>query len=85
MIYSVSEIGEMVDFLKNNPDMTIEDYRWNYSIPMIKVMGMDNSHLKPLSDEEKKKREGSVVNMKGKSVQELNNDLGVKINFPTNK
>lgn len=72
----------MVDFLKYNPYMTIEDYQWKYSIPMIKIMGMDNTHSVCLSKKEIERRKGQVVNTKGKSVQELNNDLGVKIQFP---
>jgi len=82
MIRSVSEIGEMVDFLKANPYMTMEEYQWKYSIPMIKIMGMDNSHVNYLSKKEIERRKGQVVDMKGKSVSELNNDLGVKIQFP---
>ena len=39
----MSEIGDMVDFLKANPFMTMEDYLWKYSIPMIKIIGLDNS------------------------------------------
>lgn len=83
MIRSVSEIGEMVDFLKANPYMTMEEYQWKYSIPMIKIMGMDNSHVNYLSKKEIERRKGQVVDTKGKSASELNNDLGVKIQFPT--
>lgn len=62
--------------------MTIEDYQWKYSIPMIKIMGMDNTHPVSLSKKEIERRKGQIVTTKGKSVQELNNDLGVKIQFP---
>ena len=82
MIRSVSEIGEMVDFLKANPYMSIEEYRWKYSIPMIKIMGMDNSHVNYLSEKEAERKKGRLINMSEKSVEELNNDLGVKIQFP---
>lgn len=81
MIRSVSEIGDMVDFLKANPYMTMEDYLWKYSIPMIKIMGMDNSHVNYLSEKEAQNRKGQTLDMNGKSVEDLNNDLGVKINF----
>jgi hypothetical protein len=61
----------------------MDDYLWKYSIPMIKIMGMDNSHVNYLSEKEVERRKsgGKVVDTKGVSVQELNNDLGVAINF----
>ena len=72
----------MVDFLKANPYMTIEDYQWRYSIPMIKIMGLDNSHVNYLSKKESERRKGHYVSVNDKSVEELSNDLGVKIQFP---
>ena len=70
-----------MDFLKANPYMSMEDYQWKYSIPMIKIMGMDNSHVNYLSEKEAERRKGKTVKTKGASVQELNNDLGVAIDF----
>ena len=72
----------MVDFLKAFPFMTIEDYLWKYSIPMIKIMGMDNSHVNCLSDKEVEKRKYKSINLNDKSIEQLNNDLGVRIQFP---
>ena len=82
MIRSVSEIGDMVDFLKANPFMTMDDYLWKYSIPMLKIMGMDNSHVNYLSEKEAQDRKIKTVDVSGKDIKELNNDLGVKIDFP---
>ena len=82
MIYSVSEIGDMVDFLKANPFMTMDEYLWKYSIPMIKIMGMDNSHVKYISEKQKQRQKEKAVDTAGKSANELNSDLGVKIQFP---
>ena len=62
--------------------MTMDDYLWKYSIPMIKIMGMDNSHVNYLSEKEAKNRVVKNVNVNSMSVEELNNDLGVKIKFP---
>lgn len=70
----------MVDFLKANPFMTMEGYLWKYSIPMIKIMGMDNSHVNYLSENQAKNRGTKVIDM-SRSAEELNNDLGVKIQF----
>lgn len=78
----MSEIGDMVDFLKANPFMTMEDYLWKYSIPMIKIMGMDNSHVNYLSEKQSENRKFKTVDMNSKSVEELNNDLGTRIIFP---
>ncbi len=78
----MSEIGDMVDFLKANPFMTMEDYLWKYSIPMIKIMGMDNSHVNYLSEKQSKNRGGKTIDTKNMSIEELNNDLGTKIRFP---
>ena len=78
----MSEIGDMVDFLKANPFMTMEDYLWKYSIPMIKIMGMDNSHVNYLSEKEAKNKGVKTVGVNHMSVEELNNDLGTKIKFP---
>ncbi len=72
----------MVDFLKANPFMTMEDYLWKYSIPMIKIMGMDNSHVNYLSEKQSKNRGGKTIDTKNMSIEELNNDLGTKIRFP---
>ena len=78
----MSEIGDMVDFLKANPFMTMEDYLWKYSIPMIKIMGMDNSHVNYLSEKQAANRGMKTVDVNNMSVEELNNDLGTKIKFP---
>lgn len=78
----MSEIGDMVDFLKANPFMTMEDYLWKYSIPMIKIMGMDNSHVNYLSEKQSKNKGVKTVDVNHMSVEELNNDLGTKIKFP---
>ena len=72
----------MVDFLKANPFMTMEDYLWKYSIPMIKIMGMDNSHVNYLSEKQAANRGVKTVDVNNMSVEELNNDLGTKIKFP---
>ena len=71
----------MVDFLKANPYMSVEDYMWKYSVPMIKIMGMDNSHVNYLSEKQAKNRGLKNIDL-NKSVEELNNDLGCKIQFP---
>jgi len=71
----------MVDFLKANPFMTMEDYLWKYSIPMIKIMGMDNTHVNYLTERQVEARKFRTIDMR-KDVKDLENDLGTKIQFP---
>lgn len=74
MIYSVSEAGDMVDFLKANPFISLETYMWGVSVPMIRLMALDYTRAKYLSDEE-------VAMKKAKDVDldSLNNDFGVPL------
>ena len=72
----------MVDFLKAFPNITREEYIWGLSVPMIRIMGMDNSHVNYLSEKEAANRNGGLVDLSAKSVNELNSDLGVSIHFP---
>ena len=65
----------MVDFLKANPFVTYEQYRWELSIPMIRLMSADNTRVHYLSEKEAKKKKAVVVN----SAESLINDLGVPI------
>ena len=71
----------MVDFLKANPYMTIEDYLWKYSIPMIKIMGMDNSHVNYLSEKQAKTHRTHDLLRGATNAEELYNDLGTPVNF----
>jgi hypothetical protein len=61
MIYSVSAIGDMVDFLKANPFCTIEEYMWGLSSPMIQIMCMDYSHVNYLTESETKRKRKKEV------------------------
>ena len=74
MIYSVSEVGDMVDFLKAKPFVSMEDYKWRLSVPMIKIMAMDNTHINYLSDKQIERRNSKVIGNGAKL-----NDLGLPI------
>ena len=74
MIYSVSEVGDMVDFLKATPFVSLEDYKWGLSVPMIKIMAMDNTHINYLSDKQIERRNSRVIGNGAKL-----NDLGLPI------
>lgn len=65
----------MVDFLKANPFITYEQYRWGLSVPMIRLMSVDNTRIHYLSEKESKKKKAIVFD----SAESLMNDLGVPI------
>ena len=65
----------MVDFLKSNPFVTYEQYRWGLSVPMIRLMSSDNTRVHYLSEKESKRKKAVVVN----DAEALMNDLGVPV------
>ena len=64
----------MVDFLKANPFISLEDYKWNLSVPIIRLMSCDNTRVHYLSDKEIEKR-----NLQDGSTVDLTTDLGSPI------
>lgn len=71
----------MVDFLKANPFVSMESYKWELSSPMIKIMCADNTHIHYLSEKQQKMKNATVIN----NVDDLLNDLGVNIDIASNK
>lgn len=65
----------MVDFLKANPFVTMEQYKWELSVPMIRLMSIDNTHVHYLSEKERKFKDTKVF---GKGNTKFN-DLGIPI------
>ena len=61
MIYSVSEVGDIVDFLKNNQGITYEQYMWELSVPMTRLMQIDFSRVRYLSEKEVKMKRGKQL------------------------
>lgn len=74
IIQSVSEIGDMVDFLKVNPYITLEQYKWEINPAMVKIMQVDNTHVRYLSEKESKNRKSKKV-----TGENLMDDLGMSI------
>lgn len=67
----------MVDFLKQNPYVTREEYMWEWTIPQIRLASYDFTHVRYLSEEEaesKKKNEKVYEDPK-----DFVNDLGIPI------
>lgn len=65
----------MVDFLKANPFVTMDSYKWGLSSPMIKLMCADNTRIHYLSDKQSKMKNATVIN----NVEDLMNDLGIPV------
>ena len=65
----------MVDFLKNNTFISMEDYLWKYSIPYLRIMSIDNTRIHYLSDKQEIKKNATVIN----SAEDLLNDFGIPI------
>ena len=66
----------MVDFLKANPYVTMDDYLWKLNPCLIKLMAMDNTRVHYLSEKAAKKK-GKVFD--GSNLDALKNDLDVVI------
>lgn len=72
----MSEVGRMVDFLKANPFISMEDYRWKYSVPYLRLMAVDNTRVHYLSEKQAKNRNSKKIDG-NKSM--LLNDLGIPV------
>ena len=71
----------MVDFLKANPYVTMEAYKWELSVPFIRLMASDATHVQYLSEKAAKKQNATVIN----DANDLMNDLGMSIDISANK
>ena len=71
----------MVDFLKACPFVTMEDYKWKLSVPMIRLMMMDNTHVNYLTEKQVARRKGEMIDIEQLAEQHsLVNDFGGTIN-----
>jgi len=71
----------MVDFLKACPFVTMEDYKWKLSVPMIRLMMMDNTHVNYLTEKQVARRKGKMIDVEKLAEQHsLVNDFGGTIN-----
>lgn len=71
----------MVDFLKNNPYISIEDYMWKMNPCLIKIMSIDNTRVHYLSDKEKERRKSKIYDGSKPFV----NGLGIPVFGMNNK
>jgi len=64
----------MMDFLKAYPNITSNEYLWELSVPMIKLMSIDNTRVHYLSEKDVKRKNAKVID-----GTNLTNDLGIPI------
>jgi hypothetical protein len=67
----------MMDFLKANPHVTREDYMWKWTIPQIRLAGMDYTHIVYL-DEEAAKMANAITIDDADDVLNIQN-LGIPV------
>ena len=72
----------LVDFLKANPFVTLEDYKWKLSVPMIRLMSVDYTRIHYLSDKAKQKKEASAKAIN--SAEDLLSDFGMSLDDISN-
>lgn len=69
----------MVDFLKQNPYVTREEYMWEWTIPQIRLASYDFTHVRYLSEEEAKAAKKAKNVKSYDNPKDLVNDLGIQI------
>lgn len=70
----------MIDFLRTNTWCSQEEYKWQMTVPQVRLASMDFTHIEYLSDSEK--QNGNLQNAKViNGVEDLKNlnDLGIPI------
>lgn len=81
MVYASSVVGNAMDFIKQYPSMTFDDYFWRYSAPMIRIMSSDGTYSTMLSEKQAKAywakhpKKGKIYN----DASSFCNDLGMPI------
>ena len=73
----------MIDFLRANTWCSQERYKWQMTVPQIRLAGMDFSHVEYLSDKERTQKQNyknAIVLDDGKGDNiGLLNDLGIPV------
>lgn len=64
----------MADFLKANPYVTRDEYMWKWTVPQIRLVSYDFTHVNYLSEEEAENKNARRV-----TADDLINDLGIPI------
>ena len=81
IIYAVSEIGVIADFIKAYTMYNFEDYKWNLNPRFIRIMCSDNTRIHYMSEKEATMDNATTIN----SADDLMNDFGMSIDISKNK
>lgn len=65
-----------MDFIKQYPSMTFEDYFWGYSGAMIRLMSQDGTSVRYLSEKQAAAYKSKKAKKVCSSVEEFANALG---------
>ena len=76
VIYARTEMGYMMDFLKDNPSVTKEAYMWEWTVPQIKLASSDKTHVVYLTEKQAEMRKAKTYD--SSNVKELS-DLGYAV------
>ena len=76
IIYAVTEIGVMTDFIKAHTMYNFEDYKWNLNPCLIRLMCADNTRIHYLSEKQVEMRKSKVIDG---SNMDIISDLGIPI------
>ncbi len=74
----------MIDFLRANTWCSQEEYKWQMTVPQVRLASMDFTHIEYLSDKEEKdnkkknKKKNTTVINGAEDFKNLN-DLGIPI------
>ena len=69
----------MIDFLRANTWCSQEEYKWQMTVPQVRLASMDFTHIEYLSDKEKKNKAKNATVINGAEDFKNLNDLGIPI------
>ena len=75
IVPSRTEYGRMVDFLRENTWCSIEQYQWGLSLPQIRLMSHDFTHVEYL-DRDKVRSDKNTIRIESADDLLNMNDLG---------
>ena len=69
----------MMDFLKAYPNVTRDEYLWEWSVPQVRLATYDNTHTEYLTEEQAKREHRRKHAKRYDNMAALANDLGIPI------
>lgn len=69
----------MIDFLRANTWCSQQEYKWQMTIPQVRLASLDFTHIEYLPDDKRHRRDGNTTIIgDGGDLKNLN-DLGIPI------